>query len=274
MSLTTPSAAGLDRHAGKWYGKYPGVVAKADREEGLGWIDVELPTVFPQQPPVAARPCFPPGHFWVPPVGAHVWCEFEGGDPTQCLWVGVWYPEGTVPPEGGKAPPTSHVLHTPGGHVVELADEEGAERVVVRHKHNAFVAIDEDGSVVLSSKTGATVYLNADADEASIMSPQGHTVSLTESTISLVHAAAATIEVLDGKVQVVADAIELAGNLSVPGGASLGGGPAGVAFPVALAPALMAWLGTHTHASAMGPTSPPVVPPTPNIASMTVKAGA
>jgi hypothetical protein len=272
MPKINPTASGLVHHARKWYGKYPGVVAKSDRDEGLGWIEVTLPTVFPKQPPVVARPCFPPGVFWVPPVGAHVWCEFEGGNPNHCLWVGVWYPEGTVPPEADKKPPSSHVLRTPAGHVVELADEDGAERIIVRHKQNAFVAFDEDGSIVLSSKTGATLYLNAEKDEASVMSPQGHSVSLTDKTISLVHKGGATLEILDGKVQVVAKSIDLAGSVNAPGGASLGGGPAGVAFPVALAPALITWLTSHTHGSAMGPTSPPMVPPTPTIASQFVTA--
>lgn len=264
---------GLERHVGKVYGKYPGTVTEVDRGEGLGWIDVELPTLFPGQPPVTARPCFPPGHFWVPQIGARVWVEFEGGDPSSPLWVGSWYADGEVPPEGQKSPPTSRVLHTPSGHVVEIADEEGAERLIIRHKQNAFVAIDEDGSVILSSKTGALLFLNAAADEASIVSPQGHSVSLTEDHISLVHHGGATVEISDGKVQLVADRVDLVTkSLSVPGGAALGG-PAPACLPVALAPVLLTWLATHTHGSAMGPTLPPLVPPPPSIASNSVKAG-
>ncbi|MGE3620673.1 MAG: phage baseplate assembly protein V [Acidimicrobiia bacterium] len=273
MTVLGPSVTGVGRHAGKLYGKYPGVVAEIDRPEGLGWIDVTMPTLFPGQDPVTARPCFPPGHFWVPPIGAHVWVEFEAGEPSSPIWVGTWEPEGTVVEEARKSPPTSRVIHTPSGHVVEFSDKEGEERIVVRHKQNAFVAIDEDGSVVLSSKTGGLLFLNADADEASIVSPQGHSISLTESKISLVHAGGATIEIADGKVQIVADDIDVvAKGLSVPGGASMGG-PAPSCLPVALGPPLLAWLASHTHGSAMGPTTPPVVPPPPAIMSTKVTAG-
>src|SRR5262249_18595948 len=144
------------------FGKYEGRVTENDLPEKLGWIEVELPTLFPDGPPVTARPCFPPGHFWVPPIGAGGWVEFAGGDTGSALWVGCFYGDGEVPPEADKAPPTSRVLHTPAGHVVELADEDGKERVIIRHKENAFLAIDEDGSVVVSSATGALLYLNAD----------------------------------------------------------------------------------------------------------------
>ncbi|MBA2497652.1 MAG: hypothetical protein H0V33_11285, partial [Acidimicrobiia bacterium] len=237
----------LDRHIGKWYGKYLGIVKVNERDEKLGWLDVEVPSLFPSPQTVCARPCLPPGHFWVPPVGAKVWVEFEGGNPSSALWVGVFYGDGDVPAEGAKNPPSSRVVHTPSGHVVEFADEDGKQRIVIRHAENAFIAIDENGSIVLSSKTGATLYLNSKDDQAAMMSPQGHSITLSEDTISVVHESGTTVELSDGKVQVVAGAIDLLGSATIPGGALLGTDQVALAKPVVvMSEALILWLMTHT----------------------------
>lgn len=254
-----------DRHAGRWYGKYAGIVTSVDGDEGegLGWITVQVPALHPDGEEMVARPCFPPGSFWVPPVGARVWVEFEAGDPSAPLWVGVWYASGEVPEGADLQPPTAHVWHTPAGHHVELADTEDAERIIVRHRSNAFVALDEDGSVVLSSSSGATLYLNAADDELSLISPQGHTVSLTDGAIGLIHASGGvTVELKDGKLRLIGDAVEIVGNsVSIPGAVGMGApvAPLGVVLET-----IVTWLATHTHGSAMGPTSPPMVPPTPS----------
>lgn len=272
MTTTTGVPAGLARHAGRWYGKYAGMVTKVDLDQKLGWIEVEVPSVFPDGPAVVARPCFPPGHFWVPPVGTRVWVEFEAGDPSSPLWVGTWYAQGEVPAEADRNPPTSRVLHTPSGHVVEISDEDGKERVILRSKQNGFVALDEDGSVVCSSKTGALLFLNAKDDEASLVSPQGHSVSLTSGSISLVHASQATVEVRDGTVSIAASKVEVIGdNVAVAGGGvSLGSAP--VQFGVLVAnPAVVAF-GMHVHPTGVGPSGPPTPPLLPVAASMNVKA--
>jgi hypothetical protein len=261
-----------DRHDDRWYGKYAGLVTDVDIPEALGWIKVSVPTLYPDGEEMVARPCFAPGQFWVPPVGARVWIEFEAGDPACPLWVGIWYASGEVPEEAAIAPPTAHVWRTPGGHHVELADTDGAERIIVRHKDNAFVAIDEDGSIVLSSKSGATLYLNAADDEASLVSPQGHTVSMTDSAIGLVHGSGGvTVELKDGKLRLIADSIDIVGkSVSIPGAVGMGAGvaPLGVVLET-----IVTWLGTHIHGSAMGPTTPPLVPPVPStFVSTKVKA--
>lgn len=265
----------LDRHIGKWYGKYLGIVKVIGRPEKLGWIDVEIPSLFPPPQTVCARPCLPPGHFWVPPEDTKVWIEFEGGNPSAPLWVGVYYGDGDVPPEGAKNPPSSRVMHTPSGHIVEFADEDGKERVIIRHKDNAFVAIDENGSIILSSKTGATLYLNSKEEQAAMISPQGHSITLSEEKVSIVHESGTTVELSDGKLQIVGDDVDVIGKATIPGGALLGTDNPGMARPVVvMSEALMTWLMTHTHPGlGLSPPVPPIVPTLAMSMSVMAKVG-
>ncbi len=251
------------RHAGKYYGKYSGeVIDVADRSK-LGRIKVTVPSVLADVQ-VWARPCFASGHFFVPPVGAKVWVEFEGGDTGYPLWVGTWYPQGTVPPQADKPSPTGRVVHTPSGHVIELSDEDGKEKLVIRHKLDSFVSIDEKGSVLAANQKGSYVFLNADKAEVSVTSEQGHMVTLGSKGVVAVEKGGSRVEITDGKVkitgttsvQIVAKELSLAA-----GSISLGGS---AAMSAILGEAFMTAFATHVHPTALGPSGPPTppIPPT------------
>jgi hypothetical protein len=184
---TTQAANDLDRHRGRWYGKYSGVVKDDKDPRKQGRLKVEVPSVWRGADPVWARPCFPPGHFFTPPVGAQVWIEFEAGDPAYPLWVGAWYPQEEVPAEAALEPPTSRVIATPSGHTVEFNDKEGEEAITVHHMADAFLSIDPKGSVVVGNTTGSIIYLNAEDGEVSVVSEQGHRVTLTGDGLALTH---------------------------------------------------------------------------------------
>lgn len=251
----------LNRHVGRYYGKYSGEVIDNADSLKLGRVQVSVPTVFGSEMPVWARPCFPAGHFWVPPIGAKVWVEFEAGDPGYPLWVGTWYPDGTVPPEAALSPPDARVLHTPGGHVVELLDTAGEEKVIIRHKSGAFVSIDKNGSVLIANKEGSHLHLDAEKGSATWMEQHGNLVSMGEKGVVVVNKDGTTLEMKDGKVKVIAadgvqiEAKDVAMNVA---GATIG--------KDAMEPAVLGqqlnilWtaLMLHTHPSAMGPTGPAV----------------
>lgn len=152
----------LRRHAGKFYGKYAGEVTANDDPRKLGRVQVRVPSVFGEGSPVWARPCFTSGHFFVPPLGARVWVEFEAGDTRYPLWVGTWYPSGEVPPPATESPPDTRVIHTPSGHTIELWDKDGDEKIVIKHKQASSITLDKDGGVVLVGKDGAKVELKGD----------------------------------------------------------------------------------------------------------------
>jgi hypothetical protein len=261
----------LQRHVGRYYGKYSGEVVEVNDDLKLGRIKVTIPSVFPPGMSVWARPCFPSGHFFVPPPGTRVWIEFEAGHTSYPLWVGTWYPQGTVPPEAGKPEATGKVVHTPSGHLIELSDEQGKEKIVVRHKGNAFVSIDKDGSVLAATATGSFLFLNAAKGEVTMTSEQGHLVTLNDKGIAAVEKGGSRIEILDGKVKITGTtAVQVVANeVSIAGGSVAIGGTA--ASPAVLGDLLLAEFLLHTHPTAVGPTGPPTKPIPPTVLSTSVK---
>ena len=68
-----------------YFGKYRGVVVDNIDPQLLGRITASVPDVLGQTPTSWAMPCLPwagpqMGISCVPPIGASVWIEFEGGD--------------------------------------------------------------------------------------------------------------------------------------------------------------------------------------------------
>lgn len=253
----------LNRHAGRHYGKYRGAVTGNDDTTKVGMIEVRVPAIFGASLKVWAKPCFAPGHFFVPPAGAFVWIEFEGGDTQSPIWSGTFYPEGAAPPETQVVPPDNRVLHTRSGHVVEFDDKDGEERVVIRHKSNAFVAIDKAGSVTVSNKNGSSISLSAESGgNATVVSEHGNVVTLTGDGIVLMNKDGAAIDLTGDTVRVTAKQIILDGTT-----VALGNGAATTGQPTLMGQQFMALWSQfllHTHPSAMGPTGP-AVPPAPLI---------
>lgn len=244
------------RHAQRWYGKYSGTVTDNEDPDQQGSVKVTVPAIFGPELEVSARPCFPYGHFFVPPVGAKVWVEFEGGDPEFAIWVGAWYPKAATPQESRVSPPDNRVIQTVSGHTIELDDTDGSARIVIRHKDNSFLAIDDKGGVVVSNKTGSTLYLNADKGEASLMSEQGHVLAMNADGVVLMNKDGASLDLTGDTVRITAANILLEGTtVSVGSGA---GEPTvlGKQFET-----LWTQLVTHVHPTAMGPTGPTPIAP-------------
>ena len=256
----------LNRHAGRHYGKYRGIVTGNEDDSKCGRITAHVPAIFGRTLEVWADPCFPPGHFFVPVVGAGVWIEFEGGDTQSPIWTGTFYPENTAPPETQVKPPENRVVHTRSGHIVEFDDTDGEERLVIRHKSMAFVAIDKAGSVTVSNKNGSTVSLNAEnGGNAMVVSEHGNVITLTDKGIVLMNKDGAAIDLTGDTVRMTAKQIILDGTT-----VALGNGAATSGEPTLMGTQFMSlWTQfmLHTHPSAMGPTGPavppaPILPPT------------
>ncbi len=96
------------------YGKYRGKVVDPVDPLQLGRIIALVPAIS-EIPLSWAMPATPyagsgVGFFAIPPVGANVWIEFEGGDPNYPIWTGCFWGEGEVPAE--PAVPTTIMLKT------------------------------------------------------------------------------------------------------------------------------------------------------------------
>ncbi|HEY9641421.1 MAG TPA: phage baseplate assembly protein V [Coleofasciculaceae cyanobacterium] len=80
----------------QFFGKYRGKVATNKDPMHLGRIQVQVPAVLGEGSSSWALPCTPYagkeiGFFTIPPVGANIWVEFEGGDPDYPIWVGCFW---------------------------------------------------------------------------------------------------------------------------------------------------------------------------------------
>lgn len=262
----------LSRHVGKYYGKYPGIVAEDPAPDAQGTIMVEIPGFTEGGGPVRARPCLPYAHFFVPPAGARIWIEFEGGDRGFPLWVGAWFPRDTAPEEVRAQPQTHRVIQTPKGHTIELSDEDDAEKVVLRHKDNGFVALQADGSILVSNKKGAFVFLNADNGQTTIASEQGHLFTMSDSGVVIVNDKGTVVELKDKTATLLAENIVASGTNVALGAQAMEPTIMGTAFN-----ALWNLVISHVHPTAMGPSgpaTPPILPLMPGVhltSSVTVK---
>ncbi len=86
----------------QFFGKYRGTVENNLDPMMLGRVQVNVPAVMGSGNLSWAMPCVPyagsgVGFFAVPPVGAKIWVEFEGGDPDYPIWSGCFWGTGEVP---------------------------------------------------------------------------------------------------------------------------------------------------------------------------------
>lgn len=86
----------------RFYGKYRGTVENNIDPLSLGRIQIRAPAVLGSTAVAWAMPCVPyagsgVGLFLIPPAGANVWVEFEGGDPNLAIWSGCFWGLGEMP---------------------------------------------------------------------------------------------------------------------------------------------------------------------------------
>lgn len=118
----------------RFFGKYRGRVENTLDPLQLGRVQVSCPAVFGDGSLNWALPCVPyagdgVGLFLVPPVGAHVWVEFEAGDPATPILGGCFWGVGQVP--AAPAVDQVKVLRTETA-TVEVNDLLGMMTVTVR----------------------------------------------------------------------------------------------------------------------------------------------
>jgi uncharacterized protein involved in type VI secretion and phage assembly len=149
-------------------GKYRGTVANNVDPLRLGRVQIEVPSVLGSSRLSWAMPCVPyagagVGFFFIPPVDAHIWVEFEGGDPDYPVWVGCfWEESGDVP-----------------------ASPQIADVKVLKTDTATVTIVDGPGpaSVSIETKTGMKLVLGSQGIE--IDNGQGATVKLQSSKVSL-----------------------------------------------------------------------------------------
>ncbi len=150
-----------------FFGKYRGTVLNNIDPLKLGRIQAEVPDVPKMKPAIWAMPCVPiagdqMGSYFVPHVGAHVWIEFEKGDPDHPVWVGgFWNAGGDVPALALAGIPASPsiVLQTAGQNAIVISDLPGPTGgLMLKSATGAMIIVNETGIVIENGK-GASVKL-------------------------------------------------------------------------------------------------------------------
>ena len=131
----------LDWIARHHFGKYRGVVKGTEDPAKRGRIEVEVPAVLGDRK-VWAMPCVPyagdgVGMYFIPPEGAGVWVEFEGGDPSFPIWSGCFWADEQVP---GDADPNIKLLKTA---IAELKVDDSSKDVVFERADGAKVTAND-----------------------------------------------------------------------------------------------------------------------------------
>lgn len=169
----------------KFWGKYRATVTDNDDPLAKGRLRVSVPDVLATTTSTWAIPCLPMtgpgmGTFMVPPVGAHVWLECEGGDPGFPLWTGGWWDtDDDLPTRALNSDSSAHniLLQTQNGHLVLLNDSSdsdggirleiasgsvvtiGTAGITLKTSSNASITIDDSG-ITLDNGAGARITLS------------------------------------------------------------------------------------------------------------------
>ena len=138
----------------QYFGKYRGTVINNIDPEQRARLLVSVPDVLSLIPstwaeasvPLAGPTGPPMGAYFVPPIGAGVWVEFEQGDPNFPIWtgcrLGIVADVPTLALAGLPVSP-SVVLQTAGQNTIAISDLPGPT-----------------GGIMLKSLTGATLIVN------------------------------------------------------------------------------------------------------------------
>jgi uncharacterized protein involved in type VI secretion and phage assembly len=239
------------------YGKYRGFVVDNDDPQKRARLKVRVPSVLGDDESDWALPCLPFGGgagyglFAVPEVDAQVWVEFEEGDIHRPLWVGTfWQAEADVPEEAKLSPPTTRVLRTPSGHLVQLDDKEDEEQILISHPKEATIVIDKDGAIALTDAKGAKLTLDAANEKVVVEDSNGNTLTMSSSGTVVEDSNGNKIEMSSSGINVKGQQIVVDGTQVMLGGS---GGE-----PVIKGTSFLTLFATHMHPTAMGPSGPPI----------------
>jgi hypothetical protein len=154
------------------YGKYRGVVTDNNDLTGRGCVRAKLPA-FDDLELGWALPCSPyagdgVGLFLIPPKGANVWIEFEGGDVESPIWCGCFWDLLKAPVI--PALPFKKVLKTDSA-TITLDDTPGIGKVTIETKTGFAISLGPTGLEIKNpmgasiTMTGPKVAINGTALE-------------------------------------------------------------------------------------------------------------
>lgn len=145
----------MDRVRNRFYGKYRGIVTDVD--DSTWRIKASVPNVLPGGSATGwCMPCVPyagpqVGFCMLPEVGSAVWIEFEGGDVSYPIWVGMYWTSGDLP---SSASGTVKSIITSAG---SIAFDNNQSSITLTDAQNNTVVLDSDGVTSTSGSNSVAV---------------------------------------------------------------------------------------------------------------------
>lgn len=289
---------GLGVVINRYYSIYRGVVSDNQDPEKRGRIKVHCPQVGQSEAP--DKWCMPAmagagkqrGMFFAPEVGDTVWVSFYEGDPSKPeVYWGGWFSDSDMPealkPSGDF--PEKKGWVTRAGHAIIFNDEAGKESVTIvwnqpdssdpavsdrsetaaiNTKKSAVFSFDKFGGLFIKTASSYLFQIDEDKKAVTLSSPGGSMIHISKKdSINFIHKSGASLALTDKAIEISADPsksmnVNISGaNVSLNGG-GVNLGSKAVDFAV-LGMKLILWLSTHVHPTSLGPTLPPMKPPTP-----------
>lgn len=156
----------------QFFGKYRGKVTDNADPQNIGRIRAQVPSVLGTVETGWAMPCTPYagngiGFFFVPPVDAYVWIEFENGNVDFPIWVGCFWGSGETPKQQGN--PDVKILKTNYA-TITMDDTSGSEGVTIETSSGLKIVMNSSGIELHNSSskiklTPASVSVNDGALE-------------------------------------------------------------------------------------------------------------
>ena len=257
----------------RYYGKYRGFVADNKDTEKRGRLKLRVPSVLGEQITGWALPCMPfggktnQGLFMIPEDESQVWVEFEEGNVDKPIWVGVfWQQESDTPEEAALEEPTTRIIRTSSGHVLQFDDADGEEQFRLAHPSDTEMTIDSEGTVNITDAGGNVLTLDAANNKIVVEDSNGNTLTMDSSGTVIEDSNGNKITMAGGGITVEGTTIMIKGNTVDVAGT---GGEA-----LVKAQTFMSMYNAHTHVctAPTSPSGPPVPPLTP--AAFTTKTKA
>jgi hypothetical protein len=144
----------MDRVTSRFYGKYRGVVTDVDASTMR--IKASVPSVLPSVDTGWCMPCVPyagpnVGVVMLPEKGSGVWIEFEGGEVSYPVWVGMYWHSGEIP---SQASATVKSIITAAG---SLAMDNNAGSITITDAQQNTVVLDSSGVTSTSGSSNVAI---------------------------------------------------------------------------------------------------------------------
>lgn len=141
-----------------YYSRYKAEVVDNEDPDFRGRLKIKVPQIFGDNIPeywalpVGMFSGNNIGLFAIPAVGDSIWVSFENGNPRYPIWEYGWFKENEVPEEakvdGNK--PSSIVLKSKSGHIIELNDKDNLVRIT--DSNSNIIEMNETGVSIVSDK--------------------------------------------------------------------------------------------------------------------------